>query len=260
MIYELNKFLRLFYEGVGNVNYEFPASGAAGVVNAANDGLSTDLATGKIAQLGQAVGRGGDPAQLLEPREIPFNSLSITMRNVFAQDSILFDEGEIIITGNHASGTGAGGGHLEVTDISGGGNFDVLATNLDLTIMLSSLFTRVTTALPNIWDFRGGIQLRDGLAAKIRATTSAIIVPLNNDYLILVDTTAGNAVVNITPANLMNGQILNIKKVSTDANTITLTMLSGTILGVPPAAATFVFGSPGESISFMSDTVNSYII
>jgi len=257
MIYQVGKYLRLFYEGVGNVNYEFPPSGASGVLNAANDGLSTDAATSKIAQLGQTVGRAADPAKLLEAREIPLNNNSLTLRNTFGADSILLDEGEMIITGNHAT---TGGGHLEVTDISGGGNFDVLATNIDLTIMLSSLFTRLTTALPDIWDFRGGIQLRDGLAAKIRSTVSSVIAVLNNDYLILVDTTAGSVVMNITPASLMNGQIINIKKVSSDANNITLNMVSGTILGVPPAASTFVFGSPGESISFMTDTVNSYII
>ena len=44
---------------------------AAGTVVNANDGLSKDLATGTIAQLGQTVGRPGDPAALTEDREIP---------------------------------------------------------------------------------------------------------------------------------------------------------------------------------------------
>lgn len=72
---------RLFYfpEGFGNVGYDFPPANAAHVLDAANDGLSTDAATSKIAQLGQTVGRVGNPAQLLEDREIPLNAFGLLL-------------------------------------------------------------------------------------------------------------------------------------------------------------------------------------
>ena len=81
MIYQVGKYLRIFYEGMGNIFYEFPATAAPNVLDAANDGLSTDLATAKIAQLGQATGRAGDPAKLLENREIPLNGFALLLKN-----------------------------------------------------------------------------------------------------------------------------------------------------------------------------------
>jgi hypothetical protein len=59
------------------------------VLNAANDGLSTDAATSKIAQLGQTVGRAGDPAKLLEVREIPLNSFSVLIDGITAANAAL---------------------------------------------------------------------------------------------------------------------------------------------------------------------------
>jgi hypothetical protein len=83
--------LRIFYspEGFGNVGYDFPAANAANVLDAANDGLSTDAATSKIAQLGQTVGRALDPAKLLEVREIPLNGFSILLNGVTAANAAL---------------------------------------------------------------------------------------------------------------------------------------------------------------------------
>ena len=48
---------------------------AAGTVVNANDGLSKDLATGTIAQLGQAVGRPGDRPTVLQPLDRQFRWL-----------------------------------------------------------------------------------------------------------------------------------------------------------------------------------------
>lgn len=73
-------------EGFGNVGYDFPAANAAGVLDAANDGLSTDAATSKIAQLGQTVGRVGNPAVLLEDREIPLAGFGVLLSNLLASN------------------------------------------------------------------------------------------------------------------------------------------------------------------------------
>jgi hypothetical protein len=80
--------LRIFYmpEGFGNIGYDFPAKSAPNVLDAANDGLSTDLATAKIAQLGQAVGRVGNPAVLLEDREIPLSGFGLLLSNLLASN------------------------------------------------------------------------------------------------------------------------------------------------------------------------------
>jgi hypothetical protein len=82
MILQPDKYLRIFYEGLGNIYYDLPAAAAPNVVDAANDGLSTDAATAKIAQLGQTVGRLGNPAVLLENREIPFDVFSLLLNNI----------------------------------------------------------------------------------------------------------------------------------------------------------------------------------
>lgn len=76
-------------EGQGNVGYDFPAKSAPNVLNAANDGLSTDAATAKIAQLGQTVGRAGNPAKLLETREIPLNGFSVLLSGITAANAAL---------------------------------------------------------------------------------------------------------------------------------------------------------------------------
>jgi len=51
---------------------------AAATVTAANNGLSLSVTT---AQLGQAIGAVGDPAILINNREIPMNAFSFTMRD-----------------------------------------------------------------------------------------------------------------------------------------------------------------------------------
>lgn len=62
--------------GIGNINYQEPASGGGappGFINVAGaeDGLSVN--PGQFIVLGQTIGQVGSPAKLLEPREIPLN-------------------------------------------------------------------------------------------------------------------------------------------------------------------------------------------
>src|ERR1700693_1537927 len=59
----------------GSINVQqkqkpFPPPGPPFVITSANNGLSVDPVSGKIV-LGQDIGQAGDPAQLLNAREIP---------------------------------------------------------------------------------------------------------------------------------------------------------------------------------------------
>lgn len=261
MRYQPGKYLRVYYEGVGNINYEFPASGGAGVVNAANDGLSTDAATSKIAQLGQTSARALDPAKLLENREIPLNNFVLSLRNVLGADTVDIAEGAVNITGDSGSGTGSGGALLSLIESVTGDSFTVLvdATGVIMTwdggLIWQHLFGK------SFLTMLGGLMLRDGLGAKIRSNGVNLVESFGDtDYTLLMDTSTGNATVALDPVAMRAGRIGNIKKISTDLNTITLNATSGLIFGVPPGAASLVFSNPGDSLQFQSDGTNIYII
>lgn len=73
-----------------NSTFGFGANGGGGgggSVTGANDGLSL---AGTVAQLGQIVGAGGDPAKFLEPREIPFAGNTLTYVDRATGDTIEF--------------------------------------------------------------------------------------------------------------------------------------------------------------------------
>ena len=81
---------------------------------------------------------------------------------------------------------------------------------------------------------------------------------LATDFTIVVDTSGGNINITVAPANVTG--IVNIKKKGADANTITLTMSSGSIYADSGAQATFVYSNPGQSTSIQSDGTNVYVI
>lgn len=99
----------------GNIDYFKPATAAGiGALNNANDGLSVD-ASGLIARLGQPVGAAGDPAKLLENREIPFNNFSIKLK-----DPVATTFGNLSPTQITFSGAGAVAGGLSGSRVFGG--------------------------------------------------------------------------------------------------------------------------------------------
>jgi Cu/Ag efflux protein CusF len=410
----MRHFLRLFFssEGQGNIGYDFPAANAANVLDAANDGLSTDAATAKIAQLGQTVGRAGNPAQLLENREIPLAAFgillsgmaaanpAITIKEVAAasrknNSQILFLDsagvecgritmggsfGQYILLGQGcgalADATTAGNGIIALGDFAcrqivtgqtiiaiGSGALqgtgalvqpsnviaignDVLDRNAaaiaDAVLCIGNnsmaggagktIGTRLlvighasggpganadtvgddvivighgsnpgggltdTTIIGNLqnginfftlshvillgkstqntligqvvaaWSDNGNrLQVNGsgffagGLRPKIRTTTTLAETFGALDYTVLADTTAGNMNFSVNPATL-NQAIGNIKKLSADANTVTITPTSGTIQGIGAPAATFVFNAQGQSVTFQSDGTNLYIL
>jgi hypothetical protein len=254
MIFQPGKFLRLFYEGLGNIYYDLPAAAAPNVVDAANDGLSTDLATAKIAQLGQAVGRAGDPAILLEDREIP-NPGAFTVffgKNDGVSDVVGINSGAGVSIGN-ASGQG-----LLIFAFGINWNFAILSATQIQQVLGSEnwLYDNVTKRI----KFSNTIIAGGGLGANVRApATAAIVTALKNDYTLLIDTSGGNCQLNIDPAVFAN-QVLNIKKLTADFNNITLTPTSGTIQGIGAPAATFVFNTQGQSVTLQSDGTNIYIL
>jgi len=105
--------------GLGNAGVRSSKSvrGPAGPVAAANNGLTLDTATGTIAQLGQDIAAVGNPAVLLNDREIPMNGFDFRMRNG-ANQQFLIDP----TTGNYKIGDisfGVAGTSIEIVDGAG---------------------------------------------------------------------------------------------------------------------------------------------
>lgn len=107
--------------GQGSLSYAprpIPANGPPFPVNSANNGLSIDPITGKIV-FGQSVGAVGDPAQLLNSREIEQNFFNIEFKNTGNQKFIDLSPGNISMfdltgTGNGSIGINAGSDHADI--------------------------------------------------------------------------------------------------------------------------------------------------
>lgn len=272
----MKNFLRLYRsaEGQGNIGYDDAPSDTAGQpLTGANDGTSTDLATGKIVQLGQAVGRAGNPATLTEAREIPDgqatgNHFAISLgRNNGVDDIALWGSsiGYNVSnkTGRFFQGIGTfGPNQAKITLLSDDGvnarmQFESTSggiVNIDFNDDAANP-KRFDINAPWIMDTGWGTN-GDTLIAAGAAYTL-----LKTDAVKLINTVAGNQVINIdVVAGGYAKQRFDFKKISADANTVTLNMVAGTIQGIGAAAATFVFNNPGESISVWVDILNAYII
>lgn len=259
--------LKLFYspEGFGNVGYDFPPNSAPAVLNNANDGLSTDAATAKIAQLGQTVGRAGDPAILLEDREIPDGGFRLFFgKNDGVSNVIGFSTSLGIFVSNNT-----GQGYAAFWQIGINSNTFSITTSdaLDTVFNFSGTgFLIWNTQSPiifankfisgNPWMAINGFgELADTLLSAVNPAYNV----LPGDGTKLIDTTGGNQIINMDPA-VLAFQKFTFKKISADANTITLTPTSGTIQELGPAAATYVFNAQGEAITVHNDGTNFYII
>jgi hypothetical protein len=76
MIYQRSKFLRIDYEGFGNINYQTPGASPT-AISAANDGVSEQ--TVGTVKLGEIPGSAGHPGQLTDNRDIPSNGHVLTI-------------------------------------------------------------------------------------------------------------------------------------------------------------------------------------
>jgi hypothetical protein len=159
------------------------------------------------------------------------------------------------------------------TQIGTGGN----ATNLTIignliTSLLSNLVLLgrfdqnvvIGAALAGETDDGNKLQVRGnfdskGIAQPIRTTAVAAENFGANDYTILCNTAAGSITVTIDPTTRV-GKIGNVKKISADVNSVTLTAASGLIFDIGAGTASVSFNTQGESLQFQSDGTNIYII
>ena len=266
----MKNYLRLYFsDGQGSVSYNGPSplSPNNPTLTAANDGLSTDAATGKTAQLGQTLGRAGDPAKILEDREIPMNGHRIFLDNT-AGDTIGFDATLGVSLANRtgqayqalwAIGGNSGGWSVFTDDaidvilrFAGGGFTSLIVWNGN-----SVDPGKFVPDSPFI--FGSGIgQFTTPLAA---AGGGSIVNLAQGESFITADTTLGNLQINIdVVANQLKRQRFIVKKISSDVNNVILNMVAGTIQELGAAAASFTFNSQGQSVEFICDDLNAYII
>lgn len=266
----MKNYLRLYFsDGQGSVSYNGPSplSPNNPTLTAANDGLSTDAATGKTAQFGQTLGRAGDPAKLLEDREIPMNGHRIFLDNV-AGDAIGFDATQGISLSNRTGqsyqafwqiGLNAGSWKVFTDDaidviqnFGGGGSASQIVWN-------GNAVDPGKFVPDSPFIFGSGIgQFTTPIAA---AGGGTIVNLAPGQSFILADTTLGNLQINIAVvANLLKRQRFVVKKVSSDVNTVTLNMVAGTIQAIGAPAATYAFNVQGQAVEFICDDLNAYII
>ncbi len=230
----------------------------AAAVTGAFDGTSIN---GTLVQLGQTVAKPGDPAKLVGPVEVPLNGKTVSFRNVLGADTVDITEGAVDITGDSGSGTGAGGASFVMIDSVTGDSFSVFVDNIGVLMTWDGGLIWQHKFGDSFLTMLGGLMLRDGFGAKIRSNGVNLVETFGDtDFTLLMDTGTGNATVALDPVSMRAGRIGNIKKISADANTITLNAASGVIVDVPPGAAAFVFNNPGANIQFQSDGVNIYIL
>lgn len=237
---------------------------AAGTLLGANDGLSTDLATGTIAQLGQAVGRPGNPAGLTEDREIPDNNHRLFFgKNDGVSNVIGFSTALGIFVANNT-----GQAFEAFWQIGANTNTFQIFTDDAVDILLSFNGTAHITwngdaTNPGRFDIDAPWIMDQGFGYGELSFASGVnpaVTLTKNMTMILVDTTGGNFQLNV---NVVAGQLANqqftIKKISADVNTVTINMVAGTIQA-DVAAATYVFNVPGTAVTFKTGLLNANII
>jgi hypothetical protein len=93
MIFQPGKYLRIFYEGLGNIYYDKPSSGGSGTLTAAQNGLS--VSGGNTVVLGQDIDQAGNPGKLINDREIPTQGSKVLYIRNAPNDAIGFTEKKI---------------------------------------------------------------------------------------------------------------------------------------------------------------------
>lgn len=110
----------------------------------------------------------------------------------------------------------------------------------------------------NKLQVRGNMSVK-GIKPAIRTTAVLAETFGANDFTMICDTTAGNMIVSIDPT-IHIGSLGNVKKISADVNSVTLTALSGLIFDIGAGTASVSINTQGENISFQSDGTNIYIL
>lgn len=227
------------------------------VANAARNGL---LENGGFAEWGQAFGTLLDPAALLHNIEIPDAGFLIFFgKNNGVDPVIAFD---------------VAGGGLQISNSPGG--------NPKFTIFDGQQYSFQSDGSGSVCKigFDSGLQLSfdktiDGGNGGALVASNAIvpdknfILPIavltglvngitrNSAMLNKCDSTAGNVAIQIDPV-ITNGSTFVFKKISGDANTVTITPQTGTIQELGAPAASLIFSGQGESFSIFSDGTNLF--
>jgi hypothetical protein len=110
----------------------------------------------------------------------------------------------------------------------------------------------------NKLQVRGNMSVK-GIKPAIRTTAVLAETFGANDFTMICDTTAGNMIVDIDPT-IHIGSLGNVKKISADVNSVTLTALSGLIFDIGAGTASVSINTQGENLSFQSDGTNIYIL
>jgi hypothetical protein len=260
MIYQPGKFLRLFYEGLGNIYYDGLVSPSASGLTGANNGLSK---VGANAVLGQNVGTVGNPAALLSDREIPDagHTIFVGLNNGVAPNIGLSAQNGISVSNNNGtwfqtqgSGTsfliGFDTGGTEQIFFNFGGGADLFTYHPQgiggVVVSFLQWFGSIITG-----GFGGNIQPTSG-GGSFTASPDV--------FTYLIDATAGVTTVLLNNANYTAGQIFNFKKTDASANGIVLTPSAGTIQGLGAPAATVTFSTQGETLTVQFDGTNYFVI
>jgi hypothetical protein len=156
---------------------------------------------------------------------------------------------------------GIGGAATDVTIIGDGfvtslSHIALIGTPTQNVIIGGALVGEVDDG--NKLQVRGNFDSK-GLAQPIRTTAVAAETFGANDYTILCNTAAGAIIVTIDPTTRV-GKIGNIKKISADVNSVTLTAASGLIFDIGAGVVSVSFNTQGESLQFQSDGTNIYIL
>ena len=221
---------------------------AAGTLLGADMGLSTDLATGTIAQLGQTVGRAGDPAILTEEREIPDpggHNIYIGRNNGVDNVLALGPDFAVEVANNTGFGFIGGwniGANTNSIEIHTDDGAQILMDFINVLVAGGSII--YSPSPTNLNRFETTIPfVMQGTGAKNRTVNSDQPI-MDLDCFIYVDTSTAVPGAGITltfpaPAGIIN-QIFYIKKTTADIEAVHLATTTGTIQAIGAPAATYV--------------------
>lgn len=112
----------------------------------------------------------------------------------------------------------------------------------------------VTATTSYTWDENGNISLNKvtsgGLVMAVSTKTTAYTID-DNDYTVLANTTSAGFTVTL-PASPTSGMIVNVKKISTDVNTLTIGRNGNNIEGSASDLTTAATNRPNYTLQYIS--------
>jgi hypothetical protein len=234
--------------GNGSLTYNNKIPDTSGLIAAADDGLSVETPAGvNTVRLGQITNNLAGPAKFNEDRFIPQNGHQLQFIDANGAD-IAIAAPLLGISGQNPE--------IIMQDLLSANDMELSISVAGATFVFSGSNVFAWDANTDYFTFNR-VVVAPAFAPGIRQVSGVVNV-LEGDTTLIVDTSAGNATINIDPAT--NTRIMNIRKLGTDSNTITIHAVTGTINKDGVAAANASFSSAGESLSVQSDLTNLYVI